>query len=502
MAALTKQQLQTFLWEGANIFRGKIDSGDFKHYILGLLFYKRLSDVFDEEFDKIKEQVGEELAQDKNLYADVFFIPKGCHWNDILSTSNNVGEKINDVFTKVTQANSPKLDGILDKIDFNDKDKLSDAAISDLVNHYNVHKLGNEFITGDMLGDAYEYLIGKFADDAGKKGGEFYTPHKVVELLVKILQPKERESIYDPACGSGGILITAAQYIKSQGQDAEKVFLYGQESVYNTYILAKMNMILHGFNDAKIERGDTFENPKHLQNGGLMKFDNVMANPPWNLDDWMHSIQTVNGKKKKIEKEDPFNRLVYGRPPASSADWAWIQHMYASLTPNGKIGVVMDNGVLFRGSKEAKVRQAFLELDIVDAVIGLPANLFANTGSPGCILIIDKNKPANRKGKVLFIDASKDYLEGKAQNHLRDEDLDKTLDAYSKYTSVERYCSVCDLEEIKENDYNLNISRYVDTTEPEVPVVIEDVLVELKDLETKRNESGDKLNEFLKELGF
>ena len=194
MATLTKQQLQTFLWEGANIFRGKIDSGDFKHYILGLLFYKRLSDVFDEEFDKIKEQVGEELAQDKNLYADVFFIPKGCHWNDILSTSNNVGEKINDVFTKVTQANSPKLDGILDKIDFNDKDKLSDAAISDLVNHYNVHKLGNEFITGDMLGDAYEYLIGKFADDAGKKGGEFYTPHKVVELLVKILSPKKERA--------------------------------------------------------------------------------------------------------------------------------------------------------------------------------------------------------------------------------------------------------------------------------------------------------------------
>ena len=213
-------------------------------------------------------------------------------------------------------------------------------------------------------------------------------------------------------------------------------------------------------------------------------------------------FKQLTERRKKIEKEDPFNRLVYGRPPASSADWAWIQHMYASLTPNGKIGVVMDNGVLFRGSKEAKVRQAFLELDIVDAVIGLPGNLFANTGSPGCILIIDKNKSANRKGKVLFIDASKDYLEGKAQNHLRDEDLDKTLDTYSKYTSVERYCSVCDLEEIKENDYNLNIARYVDTTEPEVPVVIEDVIDELKDLETKRNESADKLNEYLKELGY
>jgi type I restriction enzyme M protein len=502
MAQITRQQLKSYLWESANILRGKIDSGDFKHYILGLLFYKRLSDVFDDEFEKLKEQVGEELALDSSLYADVFFIPAGCHWNDILSTSTNIGAKINDVFAEVTRANAPRLDGILDKIDFNDKDKLSDAAMSDLVNHFNIHKLSNEFITGDMLGDAYEYLIAQFADDAGKKGGEFYTPHQIVELLVEILKPQEGQSIYDPACGSGGILVTAAQYIKKQGQDAQKVFLYGQESVYATFILAKMNMILHGFNDAKVERGDTFMEPKHLVNGGLMKFDNIMANPPWNLDDWMHSTQTVNGKKKKIEVEDPFNRLVYGRPPGSTADWAWIQHMYASLNPEGRIGVVMDNGVLFRGSSEAKVRQAFLELDVVDAVIGLPGNLFANTGSPGCILIIDKNKPSNRKGKVLFVDASNDYLEGKAQNHLRDEDIAKTLKTYDDYTTLKRYCSVCDLEEIKENDYNLNISRYVDTTEPEVPVIIEDVLDELKGLEAQREEINSKLSDYLKELGY
>ena len=502
MSKITKQQLQSYLWESANILRGKIDSGDFKHYILGLLFYKRLSDVFDEEFEKLKEQVGEELALEKHLYADVFYIPLGCHWNDILSTSTNIGSKINEVFAKVTTANSPRLDGILDKIDFNDKDKLSDAAMNDLVNHFNIHKLGNEFITGDMLGDAYEYLIAQFADDAGKKGGEFYTPHQIVELLIEILQPKEGQSIYDPACGSGGILVTAAQYIKKQGQDAQKVFLYGQESVYATFILAKMNMILHGFNDAKVERGDTFMEPKHLVNGGLMKFDNVIANPPWNLDDWMHTTQTVNGKKKKTEIEDPFNRLVYGRPPASTADWAWIQHMYASLTHKGRIGVVMDNGVLFRGSSEAKVRKAFLDLDVVDAVIGLPGNLFANTGSPGCILIIDKNKPANRKGKVLFVDASNDYLEGKAQNHLRDEDITKTLETYTDYKTVERYCSVCNLEEIKENDYNLNISRYVDTTEPEVPVIIEEVMDELKDLQLQREETNSKLSDYLKELGY
>lgn len=502
MSKITKQQLQSYLWESANILRGKIDSGDFKHYILGLLFYKRLSDVFDEEYEKLKDQVGEELAKDENLYADVFFIPDGCHWNDILSTSVNTGEKINDVFDKVTKANTPRLDGILNKIDFADKDKLSDEAVNSLVNHFNMHKLGNELISGDMLGDAYEYLIAQFADDAGKKGGEFYTPHKIVELIVDILQPEEGESIYDPACGSGGMLVTSAQYLKSKGKNDKRIFLYGQEGVYATYILAKMNMILHGYNDAKIERGDTFGDPRHLDNGALKKFDMVLANPPWNLDDWLHTTQTVNGKKKKVEIEDPFNRLVFGRPPASSGDWAWIQHMYASLNDKGRIGVVMDNGVLFRGSSEGKIRKAFVEEDLIDTVIGLPANLFANTGSPGCILIFNKNKPSERKGKILFIDASKDYLEGKAQNHLRDEDVEKTLNTYLKYETVDRYCSVCEMEEIEENDFNLNISRYVDTTEPEVPVIIKDVMAELDILEQDRIESKSKLEGYLKELGY
>lgn len=502
MSKITKQQLQSYLWESANILRGKIDSGDFKHYILGLLFYKRLSDVFDEEYEKLKESVGEELAKDENLYADVFFIPDGCHWNDILSTSTNTGEKINDVFDKVTKANTPRLDGILNKIDFADKDKLSDEAVNSLVNHFNTHKLGNELISGDMLGDAYEYLIAQFADDAGKKGGEFYTPHKIVELIVDILQPEENESIYDPACGSGGMLVTSAQYLKSKGKNDKRIFLYGQEGVYATYILAKMNMILHGYNDAKIERGDTFGDPKHLDNGKLKKFDMVLANPPWNLDDWLHTTQTVNGKKKKVEIEDPYNRLVFGRPPASTGDWAWIQHMYASLNDNGRIGVVMDNGVLFRGSSEGKIRKAFVEEDLIDTVIGLPANLFANTGSPGCILILNKKKPAERKGKILFIDASKDYLEGKAQNHLRDEDVEKTFNTYLKYETVERYCSVCELEEIEENDFNLNISRYVDTTEPEIPVIIEDVMNELESLEKEREENNKKLSTYLKELGY
>lgn len=502
---LSPQQLKSFLWDAANILRGKIDSGDFKHYILGLLFYKRLSDCFDEDYEAYVKKLGIEIAQTKELYTgDKFFFPKGCHWSDIQNTSVNKGQKINEVFVEVTRANAPRLDGILDKIDFNDKDRLSDAAVNSLVNHFSTQFLGRKRVTGDMLGDAYEYLIAQFADDAGKKGGEFYTPHKVVELLINILQPHETESIYDPACGSGGMLVTAGDYLKAQGGDPSRLFMYGQEQVYNTYTLARMNMILHGYHDAKIERGDTFREPKFVEGDdkSLKQFDIVLANPPWNLKSWMHHTETVKGKKKTVEEKDVYNRLIYGRPPASSGDWAWIQHMYASLKPEGRMGIVMDNGVLFRGSKEKKVRKAFIEMDVVDAVIGLPSNLFTNTGSPGCLLIFHKNKPAGKKGKVLFIDASKDYLEGKAQNFLRKEDIQKTLNAYETYETVERYCTVAELEEIEENDFNLNISRYVDTTEPEEPVDIPEVLNKLKELEAKRSETGQQLQDYLNELGY
>ncbi|MFC2130611.1 N-6 DNA methylase [Bacteroidota bacterium] len=500
---LTSQELKSFLWDAANILRGRIDSGEFKHYIFGLLFFKRLSDVFEEEYSKMVDKVGKKLARDEHLYGEIFYIPNGCSWDDILNTSTNIGEKINDVFVQITRANVPRLDGILDKIDFNDKDRLPDEAVHNLVNHFNMYKLGSKNVTGDLLGDAYEYLIAQFADDAGKKGGEFYTPHMVVKLLVQILKPDEHHSIDDPASGSGGMLITSGQYLKELGKNPHKLFLYGQERVYTTYIIAKMNMILHGFNDAKIARGDTFTEPRHLNpDGSLMKFDIVMANPPWNLDNWMHEVSNNNGKKTKKDIEDKYNRFIYGRPPAGSADWAWLQHMYASLKPGGRMGIVMDNGVLFRGGKEGIVRKAFIENDLVDAVIGLPSNLFANTGSPGCLLICNTKKPAKRKGRILFIDASKDFLEGKAQNHLREEDVAKTLKAYEKFESVERYCSVCELDEIKENDYNLNISRYVDTTEPEVIVDISACLDNLKKLEADRTAIDKKLTVFLKELGF
>jgi type I restriction enzyme M protein len=504
MQKLESNELKSFLWEAANILRGKIDSSDYKHYILGLLFYKRLSDNFKEDYQQMVREVGETVADNKDLYeGSRFYIPKGSRWEDIQNTSVDIGGKINEVFKEVTRANTPRLDGLLDKIDFNDKARLSGEVVTSLVNHFSAQNLAKSVVDGDILGDAYEYLIAQFADDAGKKGGEFYTPVRIVELLVKVLDPQEGESIHDPAVGSGGILVTAGKLLKESGHDPTKLQMSGQENIYNTYILARMNMILHGYTDARIRKGDTFREPQFIRSdGGLEQFDMVLANPPWNLKNWMHKTETVKGKKKTVEIEDPYNRLKYGRPPASSADWAWIQHMYAALKPKGRMGIVMDNGVLFRGSKEKAARKAFVEMDVIDTVVGLPSNLFANTGSPGCLVFIDKNKPDSRKNKILFIDASKDYLEGKAQNHLRPQDVEKTLNTYHEFSSKERYCTVADLKEIKENDYNLNISRYVDTTEPEEEVVIPKVLKSLDQLEKEKAEIDQKLKGYLKELGW
>ena len=490
--ALTLQQLKSHLWESANILRGSIDSSDYKNYIFGLLFFKRLSDTFDEEYAKVVAKVGKSLAKNKDMYTR-FYRPDKCSWKDVLSTGTNIGEMINDVFSLIAQANSPKLDGILDKIDFNDKESLPDSVLSQLVQHFNKIKLGNENVPGDMLGQAYEYLLEQFADDAGKKGGEFYTPGMVVELLVMVLKPHELESIYDPCSGSGGMLVHAAQYLERHGQDPVKLFMYGQEKNRNTYVISRMNMFLHGYENAHIEHGDTFISPKHLENGKLKKFDIVLANPMWNQDNWHH---------EKWKNGDPYNRFILGLPGRSSGDWAWIQLMYSSLKPGGRMGIVMDNGVLFRGSSEGRIRQAFLERDLIEAIVSLPGNLFYNTSSPACLVFFNDKKHQNRKGKVLIIDVSKSYLEGKNQNHLRQEDIEKTANAFSTFETVERYCTVADMEKRRTNDFNLNISRYVDTTEPEEIVDIHKVQTELDMLKYERDELKRKIDGYLKDLGF
>lgn len=346
---------------------------------------------------------------------------------------------------------------MLVSIDFNIKNKLSDKKLQDLLKHFSRYQLRNkDFERPDLLGTAYEYLIKMFADSAGKKGGEFYTPSEVVSLLVALLKPQAGMRIYDPTVGSGGMLVQTRNYLEEQGEDPANLSLYGQEMNLNTWAICKMNMFLHGVFSADIRKGDTLGSPEHTQDGELMTFDRVIANPPFSLKGW----------GKEAADADPYGRFPYGTPPQNAGDLAFVQHMIASLNAEGMMGVVMPHGVLFRGSSEKAIRQGILEDDLLEAVIGLPAALFYGTGIPACLLIINKNKPAERKGKVLFINSELEYQEGKNQNKLRQEDIEKIVSTFDNYTEIKRYSKVYTLEEIADNDYNLNIRRYADTSPP------------------------------------
>ncbi|OEG63506.1 MAG: type I restriction-modification system subunit M [Halanaerobium sp. MDAL1] len=495
MSKLTLEELESHLWESANILRGSIDSADYKNYIFGLLFLKRMNDVFMENREHIIEEYGEEVVDDPDFYTESkVFIPERARWSAIKEQTEDIGAAINKAFVVLEQENSV-LEGVLTTVDFNDKDRLPDSVLEKLIQHYTDLKLGNENLEdADLLGRAYEYLIRQFADDAGKKGGEFYTPREVVQLLVRILDPQSGDRVYDPACGSGGMLIYSAEHIRKEDQDRmENISLFGQERNLNTWSIAKMNMFLHDLYDAQIKRGDTFTEPLFLEDGGkLQQFDRVIANPMWNQ----------SYAKSDIKESQAYNRFNYGFPPKNSADWAWVQHMLASANRDGKVGVVLDNGVLFRSRSEGKIRKKVLKEDLIEAVIALPSNLFYNTSSPGCILMLNKNKPAERKDKVIFIYGEEDYEEGSNQNFLREKDLDKILDAYHNFEDIEKYCRVADMEEIERNDFNLNVPRYVDTTEEEEPVDVEEVLTELDQLEKERDEIESEMMSYLKELGY
>ena len=491
MARIDLEALKSHLWESANILRGSIDASDYKNYIFGMLFLKRLCDVFDEELDVLQKENHVDLKDPDNFS---FYVPEKAHWSYLKTLTQNLGEAINKANDALEEANPEMLEGVLSTVDFNDKDRLPDVILAALIAHFSNIQLANKDLENpDILGDAYEYLIAQFADDAGKKGGEFYTPKEVVTLLVEILDPKEKMRICDPTCGSGGMLVQSVYHLREGGQNPKNISLFGQERNLGTWAICKMNMLLHGLLSARLEKGDTLRSPKlTVEQGQLMEFDIVIANPPFSLKNWGY----------EEAQHDPYRRFRFGIPPKGYGDYAFVQHMIATLNRKGRAGVVLPHGILFRGGAEGKIRRGILEEDLLEAVIGLPSNLFFGASIPACLFIINKSKPKVRKGKVFFLYGANDYLEGKNQNKLRREDIEKVVNAYREYKVIEKYCRPVSLDEIRGNDYNLNITRYIDITEEEEPIDVQAVLKELKELKKERSNVERKMNQYLKELGF
>lgn len=495
MEKTSKDTINAVVWKACDTFRNTVDSSSYKNYILGMLFFKYLSDTYREAKEEVEKKFhGKDDRMKRAMERLKFKLDKISTFEYLVSKkdASNIGDIINKAFAKIEEDNQDKLASIFSGINFNDSRVLGEtkernAKLKNFIEDFNSPDLDlrpSHLENNDIIGDAYEYLIYKFAEGAGKKGGEFFTPSEVSVLISELVEAKDGDRIYDPTCGSGSLLIKVA------GKAGNKqCTIYGQEKNSQTFDLCRMNMYLHEIDDAHIEWGDTILNPRHLlSERSIMRFDIVVANPPFSLDKWGEEFALT----------DKFSRFDYGVPPKSKGDYAFVIHMINSLNENGKMAVVLPHGVLFRGAGEGNIRKKLIKENLLDAVIGLPPNLFFGTSIPACILIFKKRKSDD---SVVFIDASKSFKKGKKQNYLKAEDITKISKAYKNRKEIDKYCHISSLKEIEENEYNLNIPRYIDTFEEEEDIDITETKKEIEKLEKERGELKKKMDSILKELG-
>lgn len=493
-APISQDEINSILWKACDTFRGTVDPSEYKNYILVMLFVKYISDVWQDHFDEFMlKYKGDETRVRRQLDKDKFKLPDGARFEKLYAQRNepNLGEIINEALEAIEDANKEKLEGVFRNIDFNSEANLGrtkerNERLKNLLNDFNDKRLDlrpSRTSGRDVIGDAYEYLIGKFASGAGKKAGEFYTPPEVSELLAALVDPQPGERICDPACGSGSLLIKCAKHVGT-----DNYALYGQENNGSTWALAKMNMFLHDVTSARIEWGDTLNNPLLVENDKLMKFEVVVANPPFSLDKWGADAAA----------KDKFKRFHRGVPPKSKGDYAFISHMIETThKANGRVAVVVPHGVLFRAAAEGKIRKQLVEENLLDTVIGLPKGLFFGTDIQATILVFKHNKKVN---DVLFIDASNDFEAGNPQNKLRLEDVKKILQGYKKRKTIDKYAYLASYEEIKENDFNLNITRYIDTFVEEEIIDIRLTQKTIASIEVQLSEVKKKMETYLGEL--
>jgi len=488
---MNQKQLEDYLWGAANILRGIIDAADFKQYIFPLLFFKRISDVWDEEYKIALEESGNDLDYANFRENHRFQIPEGCHWEDVRKVTVNVGEALQQALNGIEKANFEMLHDVFGDAQWTNKRRMSDEKLLDLIEHFSTMELTVAEVPHDIMGEGYEYLIKKFADDSGHTAAEFYTNRTVVKLMTGITNPQSGESIYDPTCGSGGILLSSILHVKEQGKEYRTLKLYGQELNLITSAIARINMFMHNVDEFLIVQGDTLESPQILENDELKRFDVIMANPPYSVKRW----------NQKKWMSDPFGRNIWGTPPQGCADYAFQQHIMKSLNPlTGRCVVLWPHGVLFRDA-ESDIRKKMIEEDYVDAVIGLGKNLFYNSSMESCLLVCRMKKPEERKGKIIFIDGREEIHLERSNAWLEPEHIKKIAGAYWQFKDIEAFARVMTCKEVMENNGNLSVQLYVKHGQNDIEHNVEELIAEVKEGQKKVNESLEELFKKLNEIG-